>query len=143
MLFSPPPPLLVGSFFVPTEHRGEQASTPDTLYLHAVGGLLRTQLGFTDQSNQLRPRARTSLPVPPLTRANVPKRNVVFVILESVRADSTCIEPEPGCRRTEATNQAFPQRFPFTQMRSMDSCTAISLENVMRGSPIGVPGVSS
>ncbi len=127
------PPLLIGSFFVPTEHRGQQASTPDTLYLHAVGGLLRTQLGFTDQSNQLRPRARNSLPVPPLARADVPKRNVVFVILESVRADSTCIEHDPECRRTGSTNQLFPGRYPFTQMRSMDSCTAISLAVLWSG----------
>ena len=65
------PVLLVGSFFIPTQHRAEQASTPDTLYLNAIGGLLQTQLGFTDQSNQLRPRARNSLPVPALTRAAV------------------------------------------------------------------------
>lgn len=127
------PLLLVGSFFIPTQHRSEQASTPDTLYLNAIGGLLRTQLGFTDQSHQLRPRARESLPVPPLTRAAVPQRNVLFIILESVRADSTCIEHDPNCRRTEATNQLLPERFPFTQMRSMDSCTAISLAVLWSG----------
>jgi glucan phosphoethanolaminetransferase (alkaline phosphatase superfamily) len=127
------PLLLAGSFFIPTHHRSEQASTPDTLYLHAIGGLLRTQLGFTDQSNQLRPRARNSFPVPPLVRAQVPARNVLFVILESVRADSTCIEHDPQCRRTEATNRLLPGRFPFTQMRSMDSCTAISLAVLWSG----------
>jgi glucan phosphoethanolaminetransferase (alkaline phosphatase superfamily) len=127
------PLLLVGSFFIPTQHRSEQASTPDTLYLNAIGGLLRTQLGFTDQSNQLRPRARVSLPVPPLTRAAVPKRNVLFIILESVRADTTCIEHDPSCKRTEATNNLVPERFPFTQMRSMDSCTAISLAVLWSG----------
>jgi glucan phosphoethanolaminetransferase (alkaline phosphatase superfamily) len=127
------PLLLLGSFFIPTQHRSEQASTPDTLYLNAIGGLLRTQLGFTDQSNQLRPRARTSLPVPALTRAAVPKRNVLFIILESVRADSTCIEHDANCKRTEATNQLVPERYPFTQMRSMDSCTAISLAVLWSG----------
>lgn len=127
------PALLVASFFVPTQYRSEQASTPDTLYLNAIGGLLRTQLGLTDQSNQLRPRARNSLPVPPLTRAPVPKRNVLYVILESVRADTTCIEHDPACKRTQATNELLPQRFPFTQMRSMDSCTAISLAVLWSG----------
>jgi glucan phosphoethanolaminetransferase (alkaline phosphatase superfamily) len=127
------PLLLVGSFFIPTMHRAEQASTPDTLYLNAIGGLLQTQLGFTAQSNQLRPRSRNSLPVPPLTRADVPKRNVLYVILESVRADSTCIEHDPACKRTEATNSLVPERFPFTQMRSMDSCTAISLAVLWSG----------
>jgi glucan phosphoethanolaminetransferase (alkaline phosphatase superfamily) len=127
------PLLLVGSFFIPTQYRSEQASTPDTLYLNAIGGLLRTQLGFTDQSNQLRPRARESLPVPPLVRADVPKRNVLFVILESVRADTTCITHDPTCKRTEATNALLPERFGFTQMRSMDSCTAISLAVLWSG----------
>ncbi|HEY6081214.1 MAG TPA: sulfatase-like hydrolase/transferase [Polyangiaceae bacterium] len=127
------PVLVVASFFIPTHHRSEQASLPDTLYLHAVGGLLRTQLGLTDQSNQQRPRARSSLPVPPLTRAGVPARNVLFVILESVRADSTCIAADPSCQRTAATNRLLPERYPFTQMRSMDSCTAISLAVLWSG----------
>jgi arylsulfatase A-like enzyme len=134
LVLSPLAPLmLIGSFFIPTQHRSEQASTPDTLYLNAIGGLLRTQLGFTDQSNQLRPRARNSLPVPPLTRAAVPKRNVLFIILESVRADTTCIEHDPSCKRTQATNNLVPERYPFTQMRSMDSCTAISLAVLWSG----------
>jgi glucan phosphoethanolaminetransferase (alkaline phosphatase superfamily) len=128
------PFLLVGSFFVPTQHRQTQASTPDVLYLNAVGGLLRTQLGMTEQSNQLRPRARDSLPVPPLTRSPLaPKRNVVLVILESVRADSVCVEYAPDCMKTESTNLLFPSRFPFTKMRSMDSCTAVSLAVLWSG----------
>ncbi len=127
------PLLLVASFFIPTQHRSVQASTPDTLYLHAVGGLLRTQLGFTDQSNQLRPRARNSRPLPAFERSPVPARNVLFFVLESVRADSTCIEHDIACQRTAATNQLMPQRFPFRQMRSMASCTAISLAVLWSG----------
>lgn len=126
------PLVLVASFFIPTQHRHLQASTPDVLYLQAVGGLIRTQLGFTDQSHQLRPRVRNSLPVAKLTPGK-PDRNVVFVLLESVRADATCINPDESCRRTEATNQLFPGRFPFTQMRSMESCTAISLAVLWSG----------
>jgi arylsulfatase A-like enzyme len=128
------PLLLVGSLFVPTQHRHTQASTPDVLYLHAVGGLIRTQFGFTDQSNQLRPRARESLPVPPLTRRpELPARNVLFVILESVRADSVCVEYDPDCQKTAATNRLFPKRFPLTQMRALASCTAISLAVLWSG----------
>jgi glucan phosphoethanolaminetransferase (alkaline phosphatase superfamily) len=128
------PLLLVGSFFVPTQHRHVQASTPDVLYLNSIGGLLATQLGFTEQSNQIRPRLRESLPVPPLGVApGTPQRNVLFVILESVRASATCIEHDPECQRTGATNAAFPERFPFTSMRSVDSCTAISLAVLWSG----------
>ncbi len=128
------PLFLVGSFFLPTQHRHVQASTPDVLYLNSIGGLLATQLGFTEQSNQLRPRLRESLPVPPLTIASgTPKRNVLFVILESVRASATCIEHDPSCELTAATNAAFPQRFAFNNMRSVDSCTAISLAVLWSG----------
>ncbi|HEX6276934.1 MAG TPA: sulfatase-like hydrolase/transferase [Polyangiaceae bacterium] len=128
------PLFLVATFFIPTQHRHVQASMPDVLYLNAVGGLLRTQLGFTEQSNQLRPRLRESMPVPPLTpAAETPKRNVLFVILESVRASATCTEHDPACRRTEKTNRSFPERFSFTQMRSVDSCTAISLAVLWSG----------
>jgi len=103
------------------------------LYLNAVGGLLATQFGLSEQSNQMRPRARQSLPVPTLHPVPTPKRNVLFVILESVRADATCVGYEPGCRRTEATNQLFPERFAFPQMRSMDSTTAVSLAVLWSG----------
>jgi glucan phosphoethanolaminetransferase (alkaline phosphatase superfamily) len=128
------PLLLVASFFIPTQYRHVQASTPDVLYLNAVGGLLRTQFGFTEQSSQLRPRLRESLPVLPLTRSSAaPKRNVVFVIAESVRASATCIEHDEECRLTEHTNRLFPKRYPFNRMRSVDSCTAISLAVLWSG----------
>jgi glucan phosphoethanolaminetransferase (alkaline phosphatase superfamily) len=128
------PVVLAATFAIPTQHRHIQASTPDVLYLNAIGGLLATQFGFTEQSNQLRPRLRQSLPVPALAVApGTPKRNVLFVILESVRADATCVEHDPDCRRTAATNAAFPDRFPFTNMRSVDSCTAISLAVLWSG----------
>jgi glucan phosphoethanolaminetransferase (alkaline phosphatase superfamily) len=128
------PLFVIASFFIPTQHRHVQASTPDVLYMNAVGGLVMTQVGMTEQSNQVRPRLRESLPVPPLTpAASTPKRNVVFVILESVRADATCIEHDPECRRTEKTNRHFPDRHAFTQMRSVDSSTAISLAVLWSG----------
>ena len=128
------PVLLAASFFVPAQHRHLQAAPPDVLYLNAIGGLLETQFGFTEQSNQMRPRARESMPVPPLhTAPGTPKRNVLFVILESTRADATCIDYDPDCRRTEGTNKLFPHRFAFPQMRSMDSTTAVSLAVLWSG----------
>jgi glucan phosphoethanolaminetransferase (alkaline phosphatase superfamily) len=120
------PLALAGSFFIPTQHRQVQASTPDVLYLNAVGGLIKTQLGMTEQAGQLRPKTRNSLPVPPLTpRVNQP-RNVILLQLESVRADAVCMDYEPTCAHTPATNRLFPKRFPFHQMRSLDSTTVAS-----------------
>jgi glucan phosphoethanolaminetransferase (alkaline phosphatase superfamily) len=127
------PVFVIATFFIPTQHRHIQAATPDVLYLHAVGGLIRTQVGLTDQSNQLRPRVRNSLPVPKLDPKPFAKRNVLFIILESVRSDAACIEYEPDCLRTGFTNRLLPNRFGFNQMRSLDSCTAVSLAVLWAG----------
>jgi glucan phosphoethanolaminetransferase (alkaline phosphatase superfamily) len=110
---------------VPVRHRQIQASTPDILYLNAVGGLVRTQFGLTEQAGQIRPRSRESLPVPKLVARPSRPRNVVLIQLESVRAEATCVGYGPTCRRTETTNQLFPHRFPLRQMRSLSSSTAI------------------
>lgn len=127
------PLLVIASFFIPTQHRHVQASTPDMLYMHAVGGLIRTQAGYTEQSNQLRPRARESLAVPPLTAKPPAPRNVLFVILESVRSDSTCVEYRPDCVETQYSNALTPERYPLNQMRSLASSTAISLAVLWAG----------
>lgn len=110
---------------VPVRHRQIQAATPDVLYLNAFGGLVRTQLGLTEQAGQVRPRARQSLPVPKLQAKPSLPRNVVLIQLESVRADATCVGYDPNCRRTATTNTLFPHRHPLRQLRSMASCTAI------------------
>ncbi|HMA94657.1 MAG TPA: sulfatase-like hydrolase/transferase, partial [Polyangiaceae bacterium] len=110
---------------IPIRHRQIQAATPDILYMNAFGGLVRTQLGLTEQAGQVRPRARESLPVLPLTAKPSRPRNVILVQLESVRADATCVGYGPHCTRTGTTNQLFPNRYPLRQMRSLASSTAI------------------
>ena len=127
------PSMLAGSLFFPTQHRQFQASTPDVLYFNAVGGVIRTSLGFSQQSGQVRPMARHSLPVPPLTRRPSRPRNVMLVLLESVRADAACIDYDPRCRRTEATNKLFPERIGLHHVHALDSSTAITLAVLWSG----------
>jgi glucan phosphoethanolaminetransferase (alkaline phosphatase superfamily) len=127
------PVMIVASLFLPVSYKHKQASSPDVLYMHALGGLLQTQLGLTKESNQLRPRARQSRLVPRLTPRPSRERNVVFVITESVRKDATCNRYDPKCRRTAATNALFPDRVPLSQMRALDSSTAISLAVLWAG----------
>lgn len=55
------------------------------------------------------------------------------MILESVRADATCVEYDPECQRTGTSNLLLPKRFPLNQMRSLDSSTAISLAVLWAG----------
>ena len=55
-------------------------------------------------------------------------RNVLLLIDESVRADDVCSVPaENGCDKTPFTNEGLPDRFGFTQMRALDSTTALSM----------------
>ncbi len=126
-------PAIVGVFFLPIEYKRRQASTPDALYLHALGGVVMTQMGLTKDSGKRRPRARHSLALHKIVPQPKRRRNIVFVISESVRQDATCNQFDPQCRRTQATNLAFPQRFPLNQMRSLDSCTAISMAVLWSG----------
>jgi glucan phosphoethanolaminetransferase (alkaline phosphatase superfamily) len=48
-------------------------------------------------------------------------------LTESVRAESACAAYDAECRTTPFSNAALPDRIPLTQMRSVDSTTAISL----------------
>ncbi len=127
------PALLCAAFVIPTQHRHLQASTPDVLYLNAVGGFLRTQLGLTQESHQVRPMARQSRPLPKLEPHPTRPRNVVLILLESVRADASCSAPTPNCQVTPYTNALAPRRVGFEQLRALDSSTAISLAVLWSG----------
>lgn len=127
------PFVLAAAFVLPVSFKERQASVPDVLYLHALGTMLSTQFGFTEEGQQLRPRPRESLPVPALTRRPARPRNVVFVIAESVRKDAVCNSYKPACRRTPATNALFPNRIALSQLRSLDSSTAISMAVLWSG----------
>lgn len=129
------PGLLVAALFVPTQHRQHQASTPDVLFWNALGGLVRVATGVGAPADRLDPMARQSLPVPPLVVGRAPANNVVLVLLESVRADATCIEHDPGCRKTEYTNRLLPGRVGLSQLRALDSTTAITLAVLWSGLP--------
>jgi arylsulfatase A-like enzyme len=61
------------------------------------------------------------------------RRNVIFVITESVRASSVCLEHKDDCKWTPFSNAAVPGRIPFMQMRALDSTTAISLAVMWSG----------
>jgi glucan phosphoethanolaminetransferase (alkaline phosphatase superfamily) len=127
------PLLLIAACFVPTHYRHAQASTPDVLYLHAAGGLLRARLGWSAEAAAERPMHRRPRDVPALTSQPPLPRNVLLVILESARADAVCVDYDPDCRFTPASNALLPERIPLRQMRALDSSTAISLAVLWTG----------
>lgn len=113
--------------FVDPERGGEQGATPDTLYVSAMGQLARARWDHNETVDRVHPGPRSPLPVPALVAAPSARRNVMFIVTESVRSHSTCVEYTQDCKFTPFSNEAVPERLPFLQMRALDSTTAISL----------------
>jgi glucan phosphoethanolaminetransferase (alkaline phosphatase superfamily) len=122
----------VAVFLIPCSYRTVQASTPDVIYFHALGGLMKELTGVRTTA-QIRPGLRTPPKLPQLAAAPRTPRNVIFVLTESVRADVVCSAPSDGCPGSPAVNQAAPRRIPLLQMRSNASTTAIELAVLWSG----------
>jgi glucan phosphoethanolaminetransferase (alkaline phosphatase superfamily) len=127
------PAAIAAVFLIPCSYRRVQASTPDVIYFHALGGLAKSLAGGRTTA-QVRPGLRTPPALPALTaRPKVPGRNVVLVLTESVRFDAHCSEPAASCPNAPAANAAAPGRRPLLQMRSSSSTTAIQLAVLWSG----------
>jgi len=117
----------------------DQVATPDVLYVSAMGQLGRAHWDHNETVERIHPGPRTPIPVPALDARPAARRNVIFVITESVRAQSTCVSYDPACRWTPFTNAAAPDRLGLEQMRALDSTTAISLAVMWNGLPPTAP----
>ena len=126
------PVVLACAFVVPCSYRTVQASTPDVIYLHALGGLIQALTGVRTAA-QVRPGVRTPARLPPMTARSPRPRNVLFVLTESVRADTHCSTPVDDCPVSPAVNAAVPGRSPLRQLRSSSSTTAIELAVLWSG----------
>ena len=126
---------LLLALFVSPEHGGVQGQSPDIMYVSALGQLARARWDHNETVERVHPGPRSPIPLPDL-RANPPlPRDVVFVLTESVRAQSVCVAYDDHCVWTPFSNLEAPDRMPFTQMRSVDSTTAISLAVMWNGLP--------
>lgn len=132
------PLAIFGGLTIPCSYRTVQASTPDVIYLHAMGGVVKQITGITPPAH-VRPGVRTPPVLPKLTPksngSKVDRPNVLFIITESVRADAHCSAPTSDCAISPATNATLPNRMPLLQMRANDSTTAISLAVLWSGLP--------
>lgn len=137
------PIVVCAAFLIPCSYRTVQASTPDVIYLHAVGGLIKELVG-TRTTAQVRPGLRTPpklepikpKPLSSIRGTKAPHRNVLFILTESVRADMVCSERADNCPTAPHTNLAVPGRIPLHQMRSTSSTTAIQLAVLWSGLPV-------
>lgn len=129
---------VVAGLTIPCSYRTVQASTPDVIYLHAMGGVVKQITGITPPAH-VRPGVRTPPKLPKVTPKSsgspIDRPNVLFIITESVRADAHCSAPTADCAISPVTNAALPNRMPLLQMRANDSTTAISLAVLWSGLP--------
>lgn len=121
--------------FVSPDRGAEQGQPPDVMYVNAMGQLARAHWDHNETVERLHPGPRTPEAVPALVaRPAAPgRKNVVMIITESVRAQSVCVEYSPDCKYTPFSNPLVKDRYPVTQMRSLDSTTAISLAVMWNG----------
>ena len=126
--------MVVAVFLIPCSYRSVQGSTPDVIYFHAFGGLIK-QLSGVRTPEQVRPGRRSPPkllhldPKPPVTR------NVLFIFTEGVRSDMVCSGYTPDCPISPEMNQALPGRLPLRQLRSDSSNTATQLAVLWSGLP--------
>ena len=113
----------------------DNGSTPDVLWLSAAGALVQSKHTHRDIMVELDalPDSRAPEPVPALRAAPARPRDVLLILDESVRAAEVCSAPSSGCDKTPFTNALLPRRFGFTQMRALDSTTALSLTTILSG----------
>jgi glucan phosphoethanolaminetransferase (alkaline phosphatase superfamily) len=126
--------ILVSAFAVPLSEGGQQAATPDVLYIASLGRLASARWQHDDSLERAQPGPRTPTPVPPIA-PRAQRLSLLFVVTESVRATDACSVPTPDCAPTRFTNALLPDRFGFTQMRALDSTTAASLAVLWSGQP--------
>jgi glucan phosphoethanolaminetransferase (alkaline phosphatase superfamily) len=128
------PLCLCAALLLPCSYRAAQGSTPDVIYFHAVGGLIK-QLAGLGEAPRVGPARRAPPPLPALRAAPAAPRNVLLILTESLRADVACSEPAPRsrCPATPFTNDAAPGRVGLSQMRATSSTTAIQLAVLWTG----------
>ncbi|HEY3821560.1 MAG TPA: sulfatase-like hydrolase/transferase [Polyangiaceae bacterium] len=124
--------ILVAAFLIDVPGGGEQASSPDVLYLTSMGALARARWRHDGQVERAHPGPRTPRPVTPIA-TGTPRRSLLLIVTESVRATEACSVPSPDCATTPYTNALLPDRFGFSQMRALDSTTAVSLAVLWSG----------
>jgi hypothetical protein len=116
----------------------DNGTTPDVLWLAAVGALAKSHRTHEDIMVELRwlPAARSPEAVPALYPHPGRPRSVLLLIDESVRGEDICSVPRvdrDDCPKNPFTNALLPDRRGFTQMRALDSTTALSMVTMLSG----------
>jgi glucan phosphoethanolaminetransferase (alkaline phosphatase superfamily) len=125
------PLVLALACLIPCSFRTVQAATPDVIWFNALGGLAKRLVRGSPP--HVEPGIRQPPYMPALSSAAPARRNVLFILTESVRFDAVCSEPGSECPYTPFTHRALPDRFSFLQLRSNSSTTAVSFGVLLSG----------
>ncbi len=133
--------LLAAFFSARAPGRAQQAAAPDTLYLASMGRLAMARWEHDELVERAHPGPRSPLPVPSIpprpprapAASGAGARSLLFILTESGRATDACSTPATDCATTPFTNALLPHRFGLSQMRSLDSTTAVSLAVLWAG----------
>lgn len=78
-------------------------------------------------------RSAGEIVTPPLVGRNPKPPNVLFVLTESVRADSYCSTRREDCRFTPEIDRILPSRIALGDMRSVASYTSLAFNALLTG----------
>ncbi len=110
-----------------------QAATPDDCFLHGVvHAVVTATTGYGAEKRGFTLRDPT--PLPPLT-AEHPRRNVIVVLTESVRADALCSAPASECP-SRFFDQVIPDRIPLGKLTTVSSGTFTACMVLWTGLPV-------
>jgi glucan phosphoethanolaminetransferase (alkaline phosphatase superfamily) len=129
---------LASSSYLP--HSSGDAA-PDMLALGAVGrfGLERPKHAGTAAWSAL-PEMEFPRTVPPVPHVDAHgRRNVLFVLTESVRASAVCSAYGDDCAHNPFSNEALPHRLPLERMRAVDTATLLSFGVMFMGLAVDAP----
>lgn len=138
--------LVVAAVWGKADAGWDNGTSPDVLWLAAVGARVKSARTHEDIMVELRwlPAARSPESLPVLTPRPARPRSVLLVIDESVRGEDMCSAPAPAedCPRNPYTNLLLSGRLGLTQMRAVDSTTALSMVTMLSGrSPADARGM--
>ncbi|MGD0526100.1 MAG: sulfatase-like hydrolase/transferase [Polyangiaceae bacterium] len=116
----------------------DSGTSPDVLWLAAAGALVKSHRTHEDIMVELKwlPAARSPEAVPELHPRPARPRSVLLLIDESVRGEDVCSAPRADaadCKKNPFTNALLPERHGLTQMRAVDSTTALSMVTMLSG----------
>lgn len=118
---------------MPASYRGYQSSSADHIWLNGIHAAAVEHQPF-GPGRRVRAQRRDPTPIPPLTRAAGPARNVILVLQETTRRDAVCFDPSAPCDRPgSASHAVLPDRLALSNMRSVASSTIISMSVLLSG----------